>query len=97
MGNVCRKSPASSTVTPPIKLFYPLLSFNVLLRASKPPLWAIVHSSKTINLQSFRTCAILLCSEILHIVFFTLVRFNVLPPSSNVAAMPEKATAKAIP
>lgn len=36
IGRVCRKSPASSTVTPPINKFEFLRSFRQLFKASKP-------------------------------------------------------------
>jgi hypothetical protein len=67
----------------------------VLSRASTAPLWDMVLSSNTINLQSRRTIAISLCFE-MSFNGSLKVEWAVLPPSNSVAAIPYKVTATAI-
>lgn len=100
-----KKSPAKSTVIPPIISVEFRMSCKVLFSASNPPLCAMVLSSQTINLQSFKTLAALLCLDILHVGLSFDIKFSgslkaecaVFPPSERVAAIPDDATANAIP
>lgn len=99
-GRVYLKSPASKTVTPPINLLFPLISFRDIFKALTPPLCAIVISSHTIIFVFFKTYAKLLCFNILQKGVTEVVRLSgnlkvawaVRPPSSSVAAIPEDAT-----
>lgn len=75
-GRVCLKSPASKTVTPPIKLLFPLISFRDLFKVSTPALRATVISSYTTNFVSFKTSTKLLCFDILQKEVTEIVRLS---------------------
>ena len=56
-GSVWRKSPASSTTTPPMRFPLPRRSWSVRSKASNACLCAIGHSSQTISSHSCKTFA----------------------------------------
>ncbi len=57
-GNVCLKSPASTTVTPPMSMLLSQISLRERSTASSAPWCDIVHSSQTISCTFFSTSAI---------------------------------------
>ena len=104
MGNVWRKSPAKTTVEPPIKSLLLRRSCNVWCRASRGFLWAIVHSSQMMAVHCWRTLA---CPDPLDMSqtgWSPCAKFSgnlnadcaVLPPLRRVEAIPDEATASAI-
>ena len=103
-GSVWRKSPASSTKTPPMRFPLPRRSWSVRSKASNACLCAMVHSSQTISSHSCKTLAspvplLMLQSGASQCVKFRgsfSVECAVRPPWSSVAAIPEEATAIAI-
>ena len=104
LGSVWRKSSDSNTDTLPMILSSPQKFLKVRSRASKAFWCDIVASSQTISLHAFKTLASPLVFEILQTGVSDCAKFKgifrvecaVLPPVSNVDAIPDDATAMAI-
>ncbi|GBN51940.1 hypothetical protein AVEN_201740-1 [Araneus ventricosus] len=96
-------SPQRRTSAPPISLVFPLMSLRFMSRASRGFLWAIVHSSRSINLDTLNTNACPLVFFMLQEGFCSLATSSgkfraekgVLLPSIRVDSMPKETMARA--
>lgn len=103
-GSVCQKSPAKTTVAPPMWALLFLTSLSVGSTVSRAPRCYIVHSLHTINHISCKTLTVANIFEMLQTGDSVLTKFRrslkaewaALPPVRRVAAIPDDATARAM-